>query len=98
MPRKARIKISGYITSSIEVHNHLMIESSIDIDTLQELKKASALIDAPNIQKKPDINKLEKMLSDYKDIRERNKQILKAYTQSYLQHKIAKVLAYRNLR
>ena len=47
---------------------------------------------------KADINRLEKMLSDYIVIRERNKRILKAYTQSYSRHKIAKVMAYRNLR
>jgi DNA-binding NarL/FixJ family response regulator len=69
-----------------------MIESSVDMDTLQELKKASALVEAPNIQKKPDIKKLEKMLSDHKDIQERNRQILKAYSQGYSQHIIAKVL------
>ena len=69
-----------------------MIESSVDIDTLQELKKASALVEVPNIQKKPDFKKLEKIFLDYKDIQERNKQILKAYTQGYSQRMIAKVL------
>ena len=60
-----------------------MIESSVDMDILQKLKKASALVEAPNIQKKPDIKRLEKMLLDHKDIQERNKQILKAYSQGY---------------
>ena len=69
-----------------------MIESSADMDALQELKKASSLVEAPNIEKKPDIKNLEKMLSDHKDIKERNKQILKAYSQGYSQHMIAKVL------
>ena len=69
-----------------------MIESSADMDALQELKKASSLVEAPNIEKKPDIKKLEKMLSDHKNIKERNKQILKAYSQGYSQHMIAKVL------
>jgi len=69
-----------------------MLESSVDMGTLQELKKASALVEAPNTEKKPDIKKLEKMLSDHKDIKERNKQILKAYSQGYSQHMIAKVL------
>ncbi len=69
-----------------------LIESSVDTDMLQELKKASALVEAPNTEKKPDIKKLEKMLSGYENIKERNKLILKAYNQGYSQHMIAKVL------
>ena len=69
-----------------------MLNSDVDTSILQELKKASSLIEAPNIDKKPDIEKLIKMLSDSKDIKARNKQIIKAYEQGYSQHMIAKVL------
>ncbi len=55
---------------------------------LQELKKASSLIEAPNIDKKPDIEKLKKILP-IKELKERNKQIVKAYAQGYSQHMIA---------
>jgi len=50
------------------------------------------LIEAPNVDKKPDIKKLKKMLLPAKNIKERNKQIVKAYAQGYSQHMIAKVL------
>ena len=49
-------------------------------------------MEAPNIEKKPDIAKLEKMLTGHREIKERNKQIVKAYRQGYSQHMIAKVL------
>jgi len=69
-----------------------MLNSDIDTSVLQELKKASSLIEAPNVDKKPDIKKLKKMLLPVKELKERNKQILKAYAQGYSQHMIAKVL------
>jgi len=56
---------------------------------LQELKKASSLIEAPNIDKKPDIEKLKKIFAKTKEIKERNKQIVKAYEGGYSQHMIA---------
>ncbi len=59
---------------------------------LQELKKASSLIEAPNIAKKLNIKKLTKMLTNTKDLQERNRKIVKAYEQGYSQHIIAKVL------
>jgi len=37
-----------------------MLETEVDMDALQELKKASALVEAPNIEKKPDIEKAGK--------------------------------------
>ena len=70
-----------------------MLTSDVDTSVLQELKKASSLIEAPNVDKKPDIEKLEKMLLPTKNMKERNKQIVKAYTQGYSQHMIAKVLS-----
>jgi len=69
-----------------------MFANNVDTSVLQELKRASSLVEAPNIDKKPDIKKLEKMLLSKKDIKERNKQIVKAYKQGYSQHMIAKVL------
>jgi len=69
-----------------------MLQESADYGELQELKKASALVEAPNIDKKPNIHKLEKLLLKAQDKKERNKQILKAYKQGYSQHMIAKVL------
>jgi len=69
-----------------------MLKSSVDSTVLQELKKASSLVEAPNVEKKPDIKKLEKMLAKPKEMKERNKQIVKAYEQGYSQHSIAKVL------
>jgi len=69
-----------------------MLKSSVDSAVLQELKKASSLVEAPNVENKPDIKKLEKMLANPKEMKERNKQIVKAYEQGYSQHSIAKVL------
>ena len=46
---------------------------------LQELKKASSLVEAPNTEKKPNEGKLKKMLSKAKNTKERNSFILKAY-------------------
>ncbi len=69
-----------------------MLESDVDTAVLQELKKASSLIEAANVDKKPDIEKLVKMLAKTKEMKERNKQIVKAYEQGYSQHMIAKVL------
>ena len=57
-------------------HYHLLIETSTD--NLSKFMRQ--------------LNKLEKMLLSHKDIRKRHKQILKAYTQGYSQHMIAKVL------
>jgi len=69
-----------------------MLNSPIDTEQLRELKKAASLIEAPNIDKKPDIQKLERLFKDINDIKERNKQIMKAIRQGYSQHMIAKVL------
>ncbi|SFV91000.1 hypothetical protein MNB_SV-4-554 [hydrothermal vent metagenome] len=69
-----------------------MLHSPVDSTVLQELKTASSLVEAPNVDKKPDIKKLTKMFEKIEDIKKRNKQILKAYEQGYSQHMIAKVL------
>ena len=56
------------------------------------MKKASSLVEAPNLDKKPDIKKLQQMLANKKDLKERNQTILKAYEKGYSPHMIAKVL------
>ncbi|BAF71978.1 transposase [Sulfurovum sp. NBC37-1] len=69
-----------------------MLNSKVDSSILQELKTASSLVEAPNTNKKPDINKLTKIFSEIQDKKERNRQIVKAYDKGYSQHMIAKVL------
>jgi len=59
---------------------------------LQELKTASSLIEAPNIDKKPNVEKLRNILSKAKDIEERNKLIVECNSQGYSQHMMAKIL------
>jgi DNA-binding NarL/FixJ family response regulator len=56
------------------------------------MKKSASLIEAPNIDKKPDSEKLKKLLAKAKDTKERNQQIFHAYEEGYSQHKIAEVL------
>ncbi len=68
------------------------LTNPVDRQQLQELKTASSLVEAPNSKKKSDIKKLEKMFANITDIKERNKQILKAVAKGYSQHSIAKVL------
>ena len=70
----------------------IFLTSPVDSAQLQELKKASSLVEAPNIDKKPNLKKLEKMFDNITDIKKRNKKILKAIEQGYSQHSIAKVL------
>ncbi len=69
-----------------------LINSMVDRSQLHELKTTSSLIEASNIDKKPDIKKLENSFSSIADIKERNRQILKSYEQGFSQHMIAKVL------
>ena len=69
-----------------------LLSAAVDTEQLAQLKKAASLIDAPNIDTKPDIRKLQKMLRGKHAIQERNTAILKAIKQGYSQHMIAKVL------
>ena len=64
----------------------------VDTTQLQELQKASSLVEAPNIDTKPDIETLKNLFENITEIKERNKQILKAIEQGYSQYAIAKVL------
>jgi len=68
------------------------LTSPIDNTQLQELKKASSLIEAPNIDKRPKIEDCQKLFENINDIKERNEAIAKAYLQGYSQHMTAKVL------
>lgn len=67
-------------------------ESSVDTGQLQELKKASSMVEAPNVDNKPNEEELRKTLKKTKERKERNKLILKAYQEGFSQHMIAKVL------
>ena len=76
----SHLSIISYIHSQIQFGNEGM------------MKKASSLVEAPNIDKKPDEKKLKRQLSKAQDTKERNVCILNAYVQGYSQHMIAKVL------
>ncbi len=62
----------------------------IENTNLKELTKASTLVDAPNIDKKLDEEKLIKLFNGIADKQTRNKCILEAYNQGYSQYMIAK--------
>ena len=70
----------------------MMLNSDVDYGVLQELKSSSSLIEAPNLDKKPDIIKLQKMFKNIEETATRNKKIVRAYEKGYSQHMIAKVL------
>ena len=70
----------------------VFLTQTLDMTQLQELRKASSLVESPNSDRKPDIQKLRKMFADITDIKKRNEQILKAIEEGYSQHMIAKVL------
>ena len=69
-----------------------LLDSKIDTAQLKELETASSLVEAPDIDAKPDIEKLKKMFDESGDIKTRNEKIVQAYEQGYSQHMIAKVL------
>ncbi|MEA1880603.1 MAG: transposase [Campylobacterota bacterium] len=68
------------------------LTNPVDITLLQELKTASSLVGTANVDNKPKEKDLVKMFESIKDIKKRNKQILKAIEKGYSQHMIAKVL------
>jgi len=70
----------------------VMLNSAIDYTILKELKNASSLVEAPNIDKKPDIEILEQMFVNIEETNVRNLKIVDAYKNGYSQHMIAKVL------
>ena len=68
------------------------LTTPVDTTQLQELKTASSLVEAPNIDNKPKEEDLVKMFEDTTEKKKRNIQIVKAYEQGYSQHMMAKVL------
>jgi hypothetical protein len=68
------------------------LSTPIDASELQILKKASSLVEAPNIDRKPNEKKLKQLFQKVTDIKERNRIILQAIQIGYSQHMIAKVL------
>ncbi|MEA2048857.1 MAG: transposase [Campylobacterota bacterium] len=68
------------------------LTNPIDTSQLQELKKASSLLEAPNRDKRPKEEDCRKLFQNLVDKKERNTQILKAIKEGYSQHMIAKVL------
>ena len=68
------------------------LNAAIDVSQLQEMKKASSLVEAPNIENRPDKKKLNTIFEKTKNIKERNSEIIKAYEEGYSQQMIADVL------
>jgi DNA-directed RNA polymerase specialized sigma subunit len=66
--------------------------ASVDRQQLQLLKTASSLVEAPNVDNKPNEEELKQIFQTITEKKERNVHILKAYEQGYPQHMIAKVL------
>ncbi len=69
-----------------------LLNSPIDTDQLSEMKKASSLVEAPIVDRKPKIQELEKVFKGIADTPRRNRVIFEAYEKGYSQHMIAKVL------
>jgi len=68
------------------------LTNPVDSSQLQELRKASSLVEAPNVDNRPKIEMCQKLFENINDTKERNKQILGAIEKGYSQHMIAKVL------
>jgi REP element-mobilizing transposase RayT len=68
------------------------LTSAVDRQILQELKTASSLVEAPNLDNRPKKEDLVEIFEKITDIKERNVAIVKAYKEGYSQHMIAKVL------
>jgi REP element-mobilizing transposase RayT len=66
--------------------------SQVDIEDLQELKKASSLVVSYDNDKTMDEVKLIKLFEGITGKEERNRYIIKAYNEGYSQHMIAKVI------
>ena len=70
----------------------VFLNSDVDTSQLQEMKKASSLVEAPNIDKKPKEENLREIFKESDTKQERNVKIVQAYKQGYSQHMMAKVL------
>jgi len=94
-PKIPHLLKSSFITQNYQYDKDAIVEfltQPIDSSQLQELKKASTLVEAPNRDNSPKEELLQNYLQGITDKKERNKQIVKAYQQGYSQHMIAKVL------
>ena len=68
------------------------LTNSVDSGQLQELRKASSLVEAPNVDNRPKEEDLKKLFKNIVEIKQRNQIIVDAYAKGYSQHMIAKVL------
>ena len=68
------------------------LHSPIDGSVLHELKKGASLLEAPNIDKRPNEEDLKQLFQNVIDIKDRNSKIVQAYKEGYSQHMMAKVL------
>jgi len=68
------------------------LTNPVDSSQLQELRKASSLVEAPNVDNRPKQEECQKLFENISGIQERNKMILHAMEKGYSQHMIAKVL------
>jgi len=68
------------------------LTSPVDTTQLQELKTASSLVEAPNLDNRPKEEDLATIFQNINDIKKRNITIVKMYKEGYSQHMIAKVL------
>ena len=68
------------------------LTTDVDSTELQEMRKASSLVEAPHVEKQLDSTRLKKYFENVQTTKERNAIICKAYQEGYSQHKVAKVL------
>jgi len=68
------------------------LTNPVESSQLQELRKASSLVEAPNVDNRPKQEACQKLFENISDMQERNKMILHAIEKGYSQHMIAKVL------
>ena len=68
------------------------LTAPVDRQQLQELKTASSLVEASNVDNKPNEEDLIMLFDKITEKKDRNTLIVKAYEQGYSQHMIAKVL------
>ena len=69
-----------------------LLSTDVDINELKEIKKASSLIEAPNIDIELDLDRLKEMFEGVVSKAKRDKIVVEAHKLGYSQHKIAKVL------
>ncbi len=70
----------------------VFLTSPVDTQLLQEIKTASSLVEAPNLDNRPKQEDLVVIFKNIKEIKKRNMTIVKVYKEGYSQHMIAKVL------